>query len=188
MENNGTALLVMDMQMPFLNRFPQHGNDIVKKVADAVEVARKKNVLLIFVRLGYRKGLPEVGAGNEMFSPLKNNLSDAGLITFMQIHPGIGCREDDIIIDKKRISAFSGNDLEMILRANNIFHLILAGINTGGIVLSTFREAFDKDFQLTILSDGCADSDEDIHQFLIHKLFPKQGKVITIDDWKARTF
>jgi nicotinamidase-related amidase len=62
--------------------------------------------------------------------------------------------------------------------------LILTGIATSGIVLSTIREAFDKDYQQTVLSDACADTEEEVHQFLVQKIFPKQADVRTIEDWK----
>ena len=52
--------------------------------------------------------------------------------------------------------------------------------------MSTLREAFDKDYQLAVLSDGCADSDEEVHQVLINKIFPKQAEVMTVDDWKKK--
>lgn len=184
MENNKTALLVMDMQMGILPRLPQQGAEIVKSIAGAINAAREKDILIIFVRVGFRKGLPEISAENKTFSAIKNNLNDASLDTFMQIHPGLGMVEDDIIVNKKRVSAFCGSDLEMILRAKNISHLVLTGIATGGVVLSTLREAFDKDYQLTVLSDGCVDLDEETHHLLIQKIFPKQAEVLTIDDWK----
>lgn len=186
MENNKTALLIMDMQMGILPRLPEQGAEIVKNVAGAISAAREKGILVIFARVGFRKGMPEINAGNKTFSALKNMLTDASLDTFMQIHPGLGMIEDDIIVNKKRVSAFCGSDLEIILRTKNISHLILTGIATSGVVLSTLREAFDKDYQLTVLSDGCADSDEEVHQFLINKLFPKQAEVMTIDDWKKK--
>jgi nicotinamidase-related amidase len=122
-----------------------------------------------------------------MFFVLKTQLPDAQLETFMQIHPGLGMTESDVIVDKKRVSAFSGSDLEMLLRARNISHLVLSGIATSGIVLSTVREAFDKDYRLTVLQDGCADSDEEVHQFLMHKILSKQAEIITIDEWKMQT-
>lgn len=51
-------------------------------------------------------------------------------------------------------------------------------------MLSTIREAFDKDYQQTVLSDACADTEEEVHQFLVQKIFPKQADVRTIEDWK----
>lgn len=185
MENKSTALLVMDMQMGILQRLPLQGAAFVEQVNIAINTAREKEMPVIFVRVGFRKGMPEINANNKTFFALKNQMKPADLENFMQLHPNLGVTEDDIIVDKKRISAFSGNDLEMILRAKNVSHLILTGIATSGIVLSTLREAFDKDYQLTVLADGCTDTDEETHQFLIQKLFPKQADVITINDWKT---
>ncbi len=76
-----------------------------------------------------------------------------------------------------------GSDLEVILRAKNIRHLVLAGISTSGVVLSTVREAADKDYQLTVLSDLCADFDEQVHSLLLEKIFPRQAAVITSRQW-----
>jgi nicotinamidase-related amidase len=183
MENNKTALLVMDMQMGIVPRYTQQGDEIIKNVAGAIKAAREKEVTVNFVRVGFRKGLPEISSANKTFSTLRNKLNDANLDDYMQIHPGLGMKDDDIIVDKKRISAFSGSDLEIILRSKNISHLVLTGIATSGVVLSTLREAFDKDYQLTVLSDGCADLDEEVHRGLNNKIFPKQAEVVTIEDW-----
>lgn len=176
----------MDMQMGITSRLPKQGEELVDKVADVIKAAREKNILVIFVRVGFRKGMPEVSANNKTFSAIKAQMTDAHLEAFAQIHPKLGMLEKDILVDKKRVSAFSGSDLEMILRANNIDHLVLTGIATSGIVLSTVREAFDKDYRQTVLSDACADTEDEVHQFLIQKIFPKQAEVVTIEDWKNR--
>jgi nicotinamidase-related amidase len=183
MENNQTALLVMDMQMGIVPRYTPQGDGFIKNVADAIKAAREKEVTIIFVRVGFQKKFPEISAANKLFSTLRNRLNDSTLDAYMQLHPALGMVEGDIVVNKKRVSAFSGSDLEIILRAKNISHLVLTGIATSGVVLSTLREAFDKDYQLTVLSDGCADLDEEVHQVLINKIFPKQAEVMTIDDW-----
>jgi nicotinamidase-related amidase len=183
METGQTALLVMDMQMGILNRLPQQGAGIVKKVAEAINFARNRNIPVIFIRLGFRKGIPEISSENKTFSIYKTKISDLQLGSFMELHPHLGVTEDDIVVDKKRVSAFSGSDLDMILRARKISCLVLCGVATSGIVLSTLREASDKDYQLTVLSDGCEDADEEIHRFLIARIFPKQADVMSIDEW-----
>jgi nicotinamidase-related amidase len=184
METKKAALLVMDMQMGFLQGMPEQGKSIVMKISEAIRTAREKNLMIIFVRLGFHRGLPEVSPSNKMFYGLKNHLTDTTLESFMQIHPGLGMTAEDIVINKKRVSAFSGNDLEMLLRAQSISHLILTGISTSGMVLATFWDAFDKDYQLTILSDACADPDAEMHELLTGKLLPKYAGVVTIDQWK----
>ena len=70
-----------------------------------------------------------------------------------------------------------------MLRAGEIWHLVLTGISTSGVVLSTLREAADKDLQLTVLSDGCADGDSELHSVLLTKVFPSQAEVLTADQW-----
>ena len=71
----------------------------------------------------------------------------------------------------------------MVLRAQQIDHLILSGISTSGVVLSTMRQAADLDFRLTVLADGCADGDPEVHRVLIDKVFARQADVVTIDRW-----
>ena len=58
---------------------------------------------------------------------------------------------------KHRISPFVSTDLETLLRANGIDTLVLAGVHTSGVVLSTVRHAGDLDYRLVIVRDCCAD-------------------------------
>ena len=70
-----------------------------------------------------------------------------------------------------------------MLRAFDIKHMILTGVATSGVVLSTTREAADKDYQLTILSNACGDGDEEVHRVLITKVFPRQADVVSVEEW-----
>jgi nicotinamidase-related amidase len=60
---------------------------------------------------------------------------------------------------------------------------VLAGIATSGVVLSTIRQAADLDYELTVLEDGCADADPEVHRVLMEKVFPRQASVITAQEW-----
>lgn len=82
-------------------------------------------------------------------------------------------------------SAFSGSDLELVLRSRGIGHLVLTGIATSGVVLSTLRQAADLDYRLTVLADACYDPDPEVHQLLTAKVFPRQADVVTIDEWST---
>jgi nicotinamidase-related amidase len=53
------------------------------------------------------------------------------------------------------------------------------------VVLSTLRQAAALDYQLTVLSDGCADPDSEVHRVLLDKVFPRQAAVMTAIDWTA---
>src|SRR5204862_162672 len=77
----------------------------------------------------------------------------------------------DILVTKRRVSAFSGSDLDVVLRAANIDTLVLTGIATSGVVLSTLRQAADLDYRLVVLADACLDGDADVHRVLTEKAY-----------------
>jgi nicotinamidase-related amidase len=129
-------------------------------VASAIEAAREAGILIVYIRVAFRTGLPEVSPKNKSFSAI----ADAGRARFdehdesTQVHPAVAPREGDVVVTKRRVSAFSGSDLEVVLRAAEIDTLVLAGVATSGVVLSTTREAADRDFRLVVLSDACLDA------------------------------
>ena len=181
MEQN-TALLVMDMQIPILKNLPDAAG-VINGVKIALTAAREKEMPVIYVRVGFRKNLPEISANNKGFWTSRQRFSSFEPEEWMKIHPEVQPSENDIMVLKKRISAFTGSDLEVVLRSLNIQHLVLTGVATSGVVLSTIREAADKDYRLTVLSDACADGDDEVHRVLTTKVFPKQADVITADEW-----
>ena len=177
------ALLVMDVQAGIVARFAQTG-DFLTPISTAITAARAASIPVIYVMVSFRPGYPEVSPNNKSFSAIKQQQSS--IMTATEIHPAIAPQPADIVVTKRRVSAFSGSDLEVILRAQGITHLALCGIATSGVVLSTLREAADKDYQLTVLSDCCVDSDEEVQRVLLSKIFPRQAEVVTADAWSAR--
>jgi nicotinamidase-related amidase len=91
------------------------------------------------------------------------------------------------VVTKKRVSAFAGSDLETVLRRRAVDHLVLTGIATSGVVLSTLRQAADLDYRLTVLADGCLDGDPEVHRVLTEKIFPRQAEVSTVAGWVEST-
>ena len=67
----------------------------------------------------------------------------------------------------------------MLLRAKEIDTLVLFGITTSGVVLSTLLEAADADYRTVVVTDCCADSDQELHRALVERLFPIRGEVTT---------
>lgn len=181
MEQN-TALLVMDMQLGILGRLP-NANAIIANVAKAITSAREKKIPIIFVAVGFRQGAPEVSPNNKGFAAGKEMFAKIDMAEFMKIHPDLAPADGEITVAKRRVSAFTGSDLEVILRSFGIQHIILTGIATSGVVLSTAREAADKDYVITILADCCADGDEEVHRVLMTKVFPRQADVLTFEEW-----
>jgi len=176
-----SALLVMDVQQG-VERLGVGAEKLVP-FQRAVAAARAAGMPVIFVRVAFRPGYPEVSQRNKRFS----TIADSGGMTrddaSTQIHPLIAPRPDEIVVTKLRVSAFAGSDLEVVLRARQVETLVLSGIATSGVVLSTLREAADKDFRLVVLSDACIDADSEVHRVLIEKVFPRQAEVMTVEAW-----
>jgi nicotinamidase-related amidase len=184
MEENltNTALMVMDMQQGILGAYPG-AMTLLAKVTKAIAYARSKQIPVIYVVIGFRKGAPEVGPNNKSFSARKKVFDSIDMSDYMKVHQEIAPQEGDITVIKRRISAFTGSDLEVILRSLNVKHLVLTGIATCGVVLSTLIEAADKDFRLSVLSDCCADPDSEVHQLLMTKIFIKRADIMTVGEW-----
>jgi nicotinamidase-related amidase len=175
-----SALLVMDVQPGILDRVEDPAA-FLARTTEAVRAARSHGVPVIHVVVGFRPGLPEISAQNQSFGGLKQQ-APAFLI---DPRPVIAPEAGEVVVTKRRVSAFAGSDLEVLLRGGDIRHLVLCGIATSGVVLSTVREAADKDYRLTVLSDLCADMDADVHDVLIGKVFPRQAQVTSAAEWLA---
>ncbi|WP_181957414.1 cysteine hydrolase family protein [Streptomyces paludis] len=186
------ALLVMDVQRAVVDRYPDPA--YLPRLREAVDAARAGGVPVIHAVVGFRPGYPEVSARNRMFGGLLRAGAPAGADATATaaaerataIHPDIAPEPGETVVTKRRVSAFAGSDLDMVLRAGGIDHLVLTGIATSGVVLSTLRQAADLDFGLTVLSDGCLDADPEVHRVLTEKVFPQQAEVTTVADWAAK--
>jgi len=179
-----TALLVMDVQQGIVDRFA--GDDgYLSQLAAAAEAARSAGIWVIYVTVGFRAGHPEVSQRNKSFAAIAGTGRFADGDPGSAIHPAVAPASGDVVVTKRRVSAFTGSDLEVVLRAGGIDRLVLAGIATSGVVLSTVRQAADLDYQLTVLADGYLDADAEVHRVLMDKVFPRQADVVSIADWTA---
>src|SRR5689334_8889368 len=94
------------------------------------------------------------------------------------IHDSLGPRPGDIVVRKTRVGAMSTTDLDRQLRDRGIDTLVLAGVSTSGVVLSTLIEAADRDYRLYVLSDGTEDPDQQARDVLLGRIFPRRAQVI----------
>jgi hypothetical protein len=111
----------------------------------------------MFVRVAFRPGFPEVSTSNRIFGGISKggdamHQDNPSTQVFAALNP----LDSEPIVLKRRVSAFSGSDLDVLLRAAKAENLVLAGIATSGVVLSTLRQAADLDFGLTVLEDARA--------------------------------
>ncbi len=180
-----SALLVMDVQQGIVDRFNED-SAYLPRLRGAIDAARAAGLPVIYVVVGFRAGHPEISARNRTFGAIASGAGGGGFADGdpnARIHPDVAPLTGDVTVTKKRVSAFAGSDLDLVLRAGDIDHLVLTGIATSGVVLSTLRQAADLDFRLTVLEDGCLDADPEVHRVLTGKVFPRQADVVTVDEW-----
>jgi nicotinamidase-related amidase len=180
-----TALLVMDVQRGIVERF---GDDAgyLDRLAGAIDAARAAGLPVVYVVVGFRPGYPEVSDRNLSFSAIAGSGRFAAGDPGAEIHPAVAPRDGDVVVTKRRVSAFTGSDLDVVLRSLGAGTLVLAGIATSGVVLSTLRQAADLDYRLTVLADACLDADPEVHRVLTQKVFPRQATVCTVAQWAAQ--
>jgi len=182
-----SALLIMDFQNGIVGRAPD-APALLARTARAIESARARSMCVAYVRVAFDdadvKSMPSRNKMAEAIATYGDFIRSDNDAT--QIHADVAPREGDIVVRKTRVGWFTSTDLEEQLRRRSITTLVLAGIATSGVVLSTVREAADRDYGLIVLADACADFDQSVHDVLIEKVFPRQADVIDVKTFTER--
>lgn len=177
-----SALLVMDVQRGIVARFTQDG-EYLSRLRRAIDGARAAGIPVIYVVIGFRAGHPEVSPRNKSFGAIAGGGGFTTDDPSSEVQPEIAPLPGEVVVTKRRVSGFAGSDLDVVLRSAEIDTLVLSGIATSGVVLSTLRQAADLDYRITVLADGCLDADPEVHRVLTEKVFPRQADVVSIDSW-----
>jgi nicotinamidase-related amidase len=166
-----SALLVMDFQDEIVASHDAAGP--IAATRTVLDAARKAGIPVAYVVVGFRPGHPEVSANNKGFMAAKA----AGRLVEPKVIDALAPIAGEPVVVKRRVGAIYGTDLPVILSAFDANHLVLTGISTSGVILSTTRLAADMDFAITILADCVGDSDPAVHEFLLTKILPRQAEI-----------
>ncbi len=165
------ALLIIDMQVgSFSEKTPRHdANGVVQRINSLSNQFRNQGNIVIFVQHdGTRENFLHHGTAD------------------WQILPALDQAENDIYIEKTANDSFYRTDLEKILRANQITHLVITGCATDFCVNSTVQTALVKDFNITIVKECHTTADRpnfkakdliDFHNWLWENLTPTKGRI-----------
>jgi ureidoacrylate peracid hydrolase len=177
-----SALLLLDLQNDFLHadgaygRAGQRSDDIAalpQRLKPLVELFSRKNLLIgstLFTLVPGRAGEPMISPHLKKLRPFlaKGDFAPGswGQALVDELQPA------DFSVEKIAYSAFYMSRLEWLLRVHGIKKLYFAGIVTNGGVASTVRDAQVRDFDCTVLEDGCAAFSQDLHRAAIEGLRP----------------
>jgi nicotinamidase-related amidase len=183
-----TAVLAMDCQNAIVSIYAKPHEEFIVRASSVLQAARSAGMPVLHVQVGFRPGLPEVSSRNKLLAGIKSNPQHQSLFQGPAgaIHPALGPEPGDLVVTKHRVSAFVGTDLQMLLSAQAIETLVLFGIATSGVVLSTLLEASDADYRLVVIGDCCADLDVELHNALLKRLFPSRADVLAAAEFVKR--
>lgn len=169
----------MAYQPAILSNLPD-ADVLLSRMARVIDTARHSGVSIGYVRVAFTEAdyqaIPETNKASTTLatsSRMSDNLPETA------IHPAVAPMSGELIVRKTRVGAFSTTNLDEQLHARKIDTLILAGVSTSGVILSTVRDAADRDYRLYVLEDGCSDRDPEVHTVLMQKVFPRQAYVIS---------
>jgi nicotinamidase-related amidase len=151
----------------------------------AIEHAREKGAKLIWIRVCFSEGHPELADAKAPFyvSHRENDWLVKGTWG-TEFHADLTPRrEDEVLIEKSRINPFTNPRLDQEL--GDVERIVLTGVATNLAVEETVRNAAARDIEVVVLEDCCASNNQEMHDFAITSTFPKFAKVSNSADYLA---
>lgn len=180
-----TALLLMDYQNAILGAVSDP-EPVLDRARQALSWARANDVQVVHVRVAFTtEDFAEVPSHSKAFAAVAENKFLLDGSPEAALHESLEVLDGDIHARKTRFGAFSTTELYRDLHAKGVDTLVIGGISTSGVVLSTLRDAADQDYRLFVLADATADPDPEVHRVLIEKVFPHQADIVQTDDLAA---
>ena len=177
-----TALLVMDYQPGIIARLPEP-DELLARVEQVIATARARGAHVGYVRVAFTDDevaqIPDRSAMKGATAAGRALHADA---PETQVHERLAPQSGDIVVRKTRVGAFSTTDLHDQLRERGVDTLVLAGLSTSGVVLSTVRDGADRDYRVLVLSDATDDPEPEVHEFLITRVLPRQATIVAADE------
>jgi nicotinamidase-related amidase len=160
------ALIVIDMQKGVVALPTVHPvGGIIDNVAKLTQAFRDRGLPVILVNVtGRAPGRVEATFN---FSPPPD---------WADLIPELNQQPSDYTVTKLNIGAFYGTALDQILRRRGVTQVFIAGVATGSGVEATARQAYDRGYNVVLVTDAMTDLDAEMHRHAVEKVFPKIGE------------
>jgi nicotinamidase-related amidase len=162
-DRDKAVVLIMDFQQRIVQNVASEPDSVVGNAAQVLQAARQAGVPVIYV----------VHRGGAF----------ADYAPDVEIHEGVTPAEGETVITKVRPGPFSTTALDVSLREMGRDTLIVMGVATSGCVLSAVRWATDINYKFVVVADACSDADPEVHRVLTEKVYPRQGTVMTTEQF-----
>jgi nicotinamidase-related amidase len=162
------ALIVIDLQKGVVNgNFIHPIGEVVRRTCALIDVFRAKNLPVVLVNVaGRAPGRTEQGPRSNV--SLSEGWTD--LLPQLDLQPG------DIVVTKRSWGAFATTDLERQLKARGVTQVVVTGVATSGGVEATARQAYEREFNVTLALDAMTDTRQEAHEYSIGNVFARLGE------------
>jgi ureidoacrylate peracid hydrolase len=151
----------------------------------AIEQARQKGSKVIWIRVCFEQGHPELANAKAPFyiAHRENDWLVKGTWG-TEFHADLLPRAaDEVLLEKSRINPFTNPQLEAEL--DGIERVVLTGVATNLAVEETVRNAAARDLEVVVLEDCCASNNQEMHDFAVTSTFPKFARVSSSAEYAA---
>jgi maleamate amidohydrolase len=180
------ALVVIDMAAAWIDPTAPIGSDNVEAIVPSIRAllatAREREIPIFFTTMAFDKG------GNEAAGPIGRKLlhmSERGSLQrgerLVELDPRLERREDEVLIEKQRASAFWGTTFGAHLIRKRIDTLIVTGCSTSGCVRATAESAHNENYHTIVVADAVADRHARAHQCNLADIDLRYGDVVNGD-------
>ena len=176
-----TALVVIDLQNGVAARTtePYPASDVVARSARLADAFRTKGLPVVLVRVATAPDGADAAHGRtEVRRPAAGQLPEG----YSDIVPALAGHEGDLVVTKRNWGAFYGTELDVILRRRGVTQVVLTGIATSIGVESTARQAYERNYNVTLVTDAMSDLSPEGHAGSVERIFPRLGETGTTDD------
>ena len=177
-----TVLIIIDMVQDYFNadlwpgsRIPEERGRLVKNTNALSTQLRAFDVPVIWFRQEF---LPDLSDAFQHMRRDNRRYAIKGTAGPLLL-PELDVAEDDVVLVKKRYSAFYGTVLDDVLRKMNAQTLVLAGITSAWCVKSTAVDAYQRDYQLIFAKECMAGFSEKEHLDAVESMHSLLGPALT---------
>jgi nicotinamidase-related amidase len=166
----------MDFQPAALGAVPD-SEGVLARAGEALAWVRAHGTQVVFARVALAEAdAAAVPAHNKSSPRSPRPVTSPTTPPGTAVHESLEIQEHDVTVRKIRSARSPATPISAPNCARNVDTLVLAGLSTSGVVLTTLRQAADESYRLLPLADATADPDPEVHQVLLARSSPARPR------------
>ncbi|MEU8068702.1 cysteine hydrolase [Micromonospora sp. NPDC049151] len=160
----------------FAGQVARHG--VAANAARVAAAARAAGGLVVFTRVAYRPGHPDLITNTPSFAMIAERGAFLEGDPKTRIVDEVARQPGDIVVTGTRLGGFSGTELDLILRARGVRTVVFTGVATNLAIAATAYQAVDNGYRIVTVSDACTAATDELHDTYLSTL-GQLGEVAT---------